>query len=118
MLFALLACAEPQTETIPAVFEGTSEDGVVTWVLDFGTDPIVGDAEVVLTQSIDGLPLEVEPAIEPWMPDHGHGVSEPPVVEDLGGGEYAATWTWSMAGAWEVRLEADGHEGAIDVVVR
>ncbi|MCB9686728.1 MAG: hypothetical protein H6738_20445 [Alphaproteobacteria bacterium] len=118
MLFALWACAESQTETLPTVFEGTSDDGEVSWVLDFGTEPVVGPAEVLLTQTVDDVPLEVVPGIEPWMPDHGHGVSEPPVIDALGDGTWEATWTWSMAGAWEVRLDADGHEGAIDVVVR
>lgn len=119
MLLALLACTDAQTEEGPSVFEGASDDGAVSWVLDFGAAPAVGATEATLTQTdADGAPMEVTPSVEPWMPEHGHGVAAPPVVEELGGGVYVATWTWSMSGAWEVLLDADGHEGAVDVVVR
>lgn len=117
MLWGLLACADD--EVAQTLFEGASDDGAVAWVLDFGAEPAVGSAEVDLEQTdAEGAPLEAVPTIEPWMPEHGHGVSDAVAVEDLGGGLFHATWTWPMAGTWEVRLDVDGHGGAVDVVVR
>jgi len=53
----------------------------------------------------DGLTLSVVP----WMPAHGHGGSELPVVTALGGGNYLATPVYLyMSGHWELRTEIDG----------
>ena len=56
--------------------------------------------------------------VEPWMPAHGHGSPETPVVEDLGDGIYEVdNLVYSMPGHWEVRIEIknDGHSDRIVV---
>jgi nitrogen fixation protein FixH len=54
-------------------------------------------------QPVEGASLEVKP----WMPSHGHGSTETPVVSALGEGRYRATpVTFSMPGQWEVTILA------------
>jgi nitrogen fixation protein FixH len=45
--------------------------------------------------------------VRPFMPIHGHGSTETPVVTDHGGGAYTAEpLTLQMPGAWEVTISA------------
>jgi hypothetical protein len=45
--------------------------------------------------------------VTPWMPAHGHGSTQQPVVSALGEGRYLATpVTFQMAGQWELRVQA------------
>lgn len=69
-------------------------------VLDAAGDPVEG---ATLT-------------VEPFMPAHGHGSSEDPVVTEQGGGHYRADpITFTMPGQWEVTIEAraDGERGKL-----
>jgi len=44
--------------------------------------------------------------VTPWMPEMDHGVSEPPTVQEKGGGLYVVEdLTLTMTGKWELRLK-------------
>src|SRR5690606_14419014 len=46
--------------------------------------------------------------VDPFMPIHGHGSTETPVVTEIGGGAYTADpLTLHMPGAWEVTISAE-----------
>jgi hypothetical protein len=74
---------------------------------------VAGEAvSVELVIALDGAPeLGATVDVEPWMPDHGHGVSDPPVTVEDGDGHYTATWTYPMSGAWELQYRVDGSAG-------
>ena len=76
-------------------------------------DPFVAGAaalEILLLDVEAGAPVAgADVTIEPWMTAHGHGISEPPVVTELGDGLYDATWEFSMPGAWELTFSIDGR---------
>ena len=109
MCFFLLSCAGPQL-TVDAVSE---------------PDPPVAGEEVTTTLHLtwsDGTAVEgADVVVTPWMPAHGHGLSgDVDVVEDAG--TYSTTFTYSMAGTWELQVtaEQDGlsEEGVAEVEVQ
>lgn len=55
--------------------------------------------------------------LTPTMPSMGHGIDTPPVVTEIGGGEYRAEWEYSMGGEWEVLVEISGSEGTDQVTL-
>lgn len=117
ILLGLAACA-PEGEV--ATFAGTSDDGRVDYLLTFPEAPVVGEVSPTVELSTpSGEPYEGGALeVEPFMPEHGHGPSDPPVVEERGAGEWTATWTFPMAGSWDVTLRVGGaHEWVADVVV-
>ena len=66
----------------------------------------------------DDLPLDLLfVQVEPWMPEHGHGVNEPPVVTVASDGTFVAEWSYSMPGLWEVTIEIEGEPGVDAAVV-
>jgi hypothetical protein len=58
-------------------------------------------------------------AVQPFMPDHGHGTPVEVVVSELDGGRYRLEplELW-MPGLWEVRLELTGIEPTDRIVFR
>ena len=68
------------------------------------TAPSAGE-EVVILVSAEHHTLD---SVTPWMPDHGHGISEERVLTDVDGGTEAA-FTYSMPGWWEVEFVLDHH---------
>src|SRR5690606_2117903 len=71
--------------------------------------PRVGSHQLALAiHDADGAPVEgAEVVVEPYMPAHGHGSTETPVVTELGGGSYeAAPLVFTMPGRWTVTVEA------------
>jgi hypothetical protein len=105
MLAWLTACAAGVSSDSPQIY-----DVVATLV---PAQHVAGEtASVELAIALDGAPeLGAHIDIEPWMPDHGHGVSEPPVTVELGEGRYQASWTYPMSGAWELLYRVDGSAG-------
>jgi hypothetical protein len=56
-------------------------------------------------------------AVEPWMPAHGHGSPEEPVVEEASDGVYTVSnLVYSMPGHWEVRIDIT-HDDTSDRLV-
>jgi hypothetical protein len=116
---ALSACVEEEPGASPE-YAGASDDGAVAYVLDFGAAPAVGPvAPTVSLSGEDGGPLlGAALAVEAYMPEHGHGPADPPVVSERGDGVYDASWTFPMAGTWDVTLTVDGtHAWVAHVVV-
>jgi hypothetical protein len=59
----------------------------------------------------EGEPLSAELAIDAFMPAHVHGMGPDPIIAEVETGVYDVSWTWPMAGAWQVMLTVDGVEG-------
>ena len=103
MLLALLACAQPELD--------------VTVVSD-PDPPIAGEVASTLTLTFsDGTPVTGPVEVVPWMPAHGHGISEDVVAEELEDGVYTTTFTYSMPGTWELQVTADDEYGVALVEV-
>lgn len=89
-------------------------DGLYVVHLEARPRPLVAGEATTLTVEIevDDLPVaDTTLAVEPWMPDHGHGVSPAPTVAADLDGVHTATWTYSMPGRWELTLRVDGPDG-------
>lgn len=91
------------------------------WTLEMippDADYVVGANEFQFKLSdADGPVDATEFGVEGWMPAHGHGTAVPTTVETTGEGEYTATVTFNMGGAWEVQVNADGKEFVYNVLV-
>lgn len=91
------------------------------WTLEMippDADYVVGPNEFKFRLSdADGAVDASEFDVEGWMPAHGHGTAVPTTVETTGAGEYTATVTFNMGGAWEVQVNADGKEFVYNVMV-
>lgn len=67
------------------------------------------DVELTVTgpdgKPVDGLDL----AVQPWMPQMGHGASTKPSIEAKGGGHYVVSdVAFFMPGRWELRTSIAG----------
>lgn len=107
--------ADPGATWGPRTVE--TDAGLYTLDLELSPDPPVAGATTLWLAARDAAGAAVSPTLTltPWMPVHGHGVSEDPVCSDVDGGVEAA-FSWSMPGAWELRIEvSDGPQ--MDTVV-
>ena len=117
-LLTLLAC---DTEPAIAPLHPDSLDtdgGGWTLVLSMDPDPQVVGETVLSIGLLSGETGDYDTdavitAVTPWMPDHGHGISEAPEITDSGNGTFTAAWAWSMTGYWEVTITVDDREEAI-----
>lgn len=55
------------------------------------------------------VPAELD--LDAYMPAHVHGMGPNPIVTELETGLYDVSWTWPMAGAWQVMLTVDSVDG-------
>jgi len=114
-------CADVEpVSRLERVDEAVTDGGLYALTLSPVPDPpVAGPAALeLLVTDLDGFAVEgAGIALDIWMPDHGHGVSQPPIVSDRGDGEYTAEWTYSMPGYWELTVEVSGPEGEDNVVV-
>ena len=67
------------------------------------------DVELVVTDA-DGKPVDgLDLAVQPWMPQMGHGASTKPTIEAMGGGRYVVSKVaFFMPGLWELRTSIAG----------
>lgn len=67
------------------------------------------DVELVVNDA-DGKPLDgLDLAVQPWMPQMGHGASTKPTIEAMGGGHYVVSnVAFFMPGRWELRTSITG----------
>ncbi len=121
LTIAVAACGD-EPEDAPTHAGTTDADPwQVGW--EFPDAPQVGENTLLLTITDDGHGAEgLEVTVEPWMPGHGHGSPETPVVTEGNGGDYTVeNLYFTMGGPWEVRIElADGEvegDGVIEVDV-
>jgi len=115
-----IACADVEDSRLERVDEAVTSAGLYKLSLSPDPDPpTAGPAGLwIVVTDADEQPIEgADITLDPWMPEHGHGASQAPVVSDLGGGDYFAEWTYSMPGYWEITLDVTGPEGADDVVL-
>jgi hypothetical protein len=80
--------------------------------------PVTGDNTIAMhLMDPDGEPISgATVTVEPWMPAHGHGSSEEPVVEasaDMAGMYTISNVVFTMPGHWEVRIDV-AHQGDSD----
>ncbi len=119
----LVACgpegtAEEQVELNPSEVE--TDAGVFSIHLTPSSDPFASGDSMELGLHVMFEDVGVENAVvvvTPFMPDMGHGVDDQPTVTEGDMGMYTATWTYSMAGYWEVTIEVDASEGVDTVTV-
>jgi hypothetical protein len=114
-----LGCAPTPADTGATWGPRTVETdaGVYTLDLELTPDPPVAGGTALWLAARDAGGESVSPTLTltPWMPVHGHGVSEEPVYTEVDGGVEAA-FSWSMPGDWELRIEvSDGQQ--VDTVV-
>ena len=113
-LFTFVACnssGETDDSAAPDLYAISA-----SWSPDPPTAGTENTLTLVMTAdgtAIDGASLE----IVPWMPDHGHGISEEVLVEDLGEGSYEAVFIYSMSGYWELEIHIDADLGSEDHIV-
>ncbi|MEM6925998.1 MAG: FixH family protein [Myxococcota bacterium] len=121
-LMSLGACssreAEPTVQGNPASVRTAA--GAYTLELPPPSKRFSSQGEVDLEFGVSGPSGAVTGAqvsLEPWMPEMGHGIWNPPVITEIGDGRYRAKWTFSMSGDWELRFEIQGVEGKGTAVV-
>lgn len=59
----------------------------------------------------DGERVSAELELDAYMPAHVHGMGPNPIITELETGLYDVSWTWPMAGAWQVMLTVDSVDG-------
>jgi len=77
----------------------------------------VNAVEMIIHDAADKDVAGAEITITPWMPEHGHGVSEKPEVKERGGGVYSVdNIVLIMTGWWELKIdikEGDREDTAV-----
>lgn len=119
MLLILLACTAGPRErhdTALSTMATDSEAGLYYVTVWLDPNPAVGAQTLIIEPTHAGeAVLGATVTAVPWMPAHDHGVSDASaVVEEEG--SYTVSWTWPMAGLWEVTIDIDGEPGADSVV--
>ncbi len=111
---SMAGCAADDAEdtdipTNPAEVE--TEEGAFVIHLTPGSDPFKAGEEIELGLHVMVDDMGVSGAtlsLTPFMPDMGHGMDETPAVtEGDMMGMFTATWTFPMAGLWEVEIEVE-----------
>lgn len=115
----LVGCSAP-AEVLLAPSQASTNGG--TYDLRFEPEPqpfLAGEAaafRVEVRHEGEVVP-SAELAIEPWMPDMGHGLSDPVDVVAEGDGWQQAQLTFSMPGYWELALALDGPPGLDELTI-
>lgn len=115
----LVACGAEEAEAPLAPSSVETESGMYVLELTPSADPWLAGEAVSLEIEVraDGEPTaDAALVVTPTMPAMGHGVEQDPVVEALGDGRFTASWTYSMAGYWELELDVTAAQGQ-DVAV-
>lgn len=117
LLLTLFACGAPAPDVWLNPNDVTTDAGL--FALQLAGDPLPAIAGEVFTLEIgvDGA-TNAAFALEPWMPEHGHGIPDAPVVtagDDANA--FVATWIYSMPGYWEVQLDVTADEGGDGVTL-
>lgn len=112
---SLLACTKDDGDDTGGPASLVTDQGLYELLVSYTPDPpVAGDTTltVEIHDAASGdLLIGSTLTVTPWMPDHGHGISEAPaVVEDAG--VYTVTFAYSMPGTWELTFEVDGSLGA------
>lgn len=119
-LAVLAGCAPGAAPVSPDAIE--TDDGLYLIDLAATPDPVVAGEESELMMHVMNLGDEehVQGAVvgvDPFMPEHGHGIEDDVEVTEPQMGMYVAAWTYTMSGYWEVTIDVDADAGADSVVV-
>lgn len=118
VLALLAACGGETSDTGDQAF--LTDQGLYELMVDMDPHPpTVGDSTltVMVHDAATGEPVaDATLAVTPWMPEHGHGVSEDPVVSGEGG-TFTVTFAYSMPGTWELTFDVDSSLGADSAVL-
>jgi hypothetical protein len=110
-LFA--ACADPVPAPDPAVdlpdwhVAGEEHGLVLAWRPLDGQVRRNQDLDLVVRITLDGVALpEAEVRLRGWMPDHGHGFVQQPLIVEEGDGAYRVVGVrLHMRGSWELYFD-------------
>lgn len=95
---------------------GDSGHFTITATLEGGDAKTGQNVMMIEVKDKEGKAVEgATVTVDPQMPSMGHGSSETPKVEEVGGGKYKATpVTFTMSGEWTVtiKVEANGETGS------
>lgn len=103
--------------------QDATEQGLYFVSLEFTKAPVkVGknSMKLFIGERKSKAPLKSRPDIEivPWMPAHEHGISEPPLIKELGKGEYSVERVnFSMPGHWEIYVRINKGKKNEDTAV-
>jgi len=122
LLIAIPACGpvEPKDEVPVAPEAIDTRDGTFHLLLEAVPQPYVAgrDSALMVTVESEGeVDTTATMTVQPWMPDHDHGISPGPTVTATEDGRLQADWMFSMPGRWELTLDIDGEAGSDSVVV-
>ncbi|MEQ1504823.1 MAG: FixH family protein [Myxococcota bacterium] len=97
-----------------------TEGGLYTvrWAPD--RDPWTNEEPVSLdTQIVRGDAPESGAILDlvPWMSTMGHGIDGAVEITELEPGTYRSSWTFTMPGPWDVRIDIDGSGGSDHLVL-
>ena len=94
---------------------GPAEVGPPSLEATIDPDPPIVGRNAMVIDVLDGQGAGIDGAaltVVPWMDVHGHGSTEEPLIEALGGGSYQASpITFTMQGPWEVNVDAELPDG-------
>lgn len=78
--------------------------------------PIVGDNTLLVEFTDPSMVSDV--TVGAWMPAHGHGTPEDPVVTETVDGDYEVSkLNYIMPGGWELTVDVDGSAGPDQFVI-
>ncbi|MCK6502651.1 FixH family protein [Myxococcota bacterium] len=117
---SVLACTKDDADDTGASGGLVTDQGLYALLVSYTPDPpVAGDTTLTVEihdAATDELLTGSTLTVTPWMPDHGHGISDPPdVVEDAG--VYTVTFAYSMPGTWELTFDVDGSLGVDSAVL-
>jgi hypothetical protein len=86
-------------------------------IKEHGLKTGINSVDIIVHDKKDRDVVGADITVTPWMPEMGHGVFDPPVVTEKGGGLYAIeNIILVMSGHWELRIKVK-HRGIEDTVV-
>lgn len=122
LVHAIQACTPvpPEAKVLVAPNSVDTLDGSFHLLLEAVPQPYVAGRNSVLMVMVESegeVDSTASMTVQPWMPDHDHGISPGPTVTVAEDGRLQADWMFSMPGRWELTLDIDGAAGSDTVVV-
>lgn len=118
LLPLLFACSEPDDTASGGAL--VTEQGLYELDVVMDPDPPASGPSTLTVEiraaATGEAELGAELTVSAWMPDHGHGLGEEPVVTEADG-VYTVALSWSMPGHWELTFVVDGSQGTDEVMM-
>ncbi len=114
-ILAFAACGDDTDDDTTTTDDTTQTAAEYTFATVWNPDPpIVGTntLTVTLTDTLGNPVIGATVVVTSTMPMHGHGTNVEPVVTETSDGVYTATpVAFTMMGAWETLITAEGDAG-------